>query len=102
MLEINRKTSFESFFTTAEYKIINRYLKEDSISEDSFVVPEVDTYDASGESMKLSGSIFNITDSKVVLAKNTFGKDIYSASGGTLACSASGFNLCCLAEGFLF
>ena len=93
MLEINRKTSFESFFTTAEYKIINRYLKEDSISEDSFVVPEVDTYDASGESMKLSGSIFNITDSKVVLAKNTFGKDIYSASGGTLACSASGFNL---------
>lgn len=93
MLDINKKTSFESFFTAAEYKVVNRYLKEDSISEDSFVVPEVDTYDAVGESRKLSGSTFNITGSNVVLAKNTLGKDIYSASGGTISCSVSGFNL---------
>lgn len=93
MRAINEKTNIESFFTSAEYKIINRYLKEDSIKEDSFVVPEVDTYDAAGESLKLSGSTFNITNSSVVLTKNTFGKDIYSASGGTISCSISGFNL---------
>ena len=93
MLEINQKTSLERFFTAAEYKIISRYLKEDSISEDSFVVPEVDTYDAAGESIKLNGAVFNITNSTVIQVQNTDGKNIYSASGGTITCSDAKFQL---------
>ena len=93
MLEINQETSLERFFTAAEYKIISRYLKEDSISEDSFVVPEVDTYDAAGESIKLNGAVFNITNSTVIQVQNTDGKNIYSASGGTITCSDAKFQL---------
>ena len=93
MVAINNKTALSAFFTEDEYKIINRYLKEDSVSEDSFVIPKVATYDTSGESVKVSGAIFNISRSEVIKVKNDFGKDIYSASGGVLECSTSGFVL---------
>lgn len=93
MVAINNKTVLSAFFTEDEYKIINRYLKEDSISEDSFVIPKVATYDTSGESVKVSGAIFNISRSEVIKVKNNFGKDIYSASGGVLECSTNGFVL---------
>lgn len=91
MVAINQKTALSAFFTEDEYKIVNRYLKEDSISEDSFVIPEVATYDAPDESAKVSGTIFNIVNAEVIKVKNTFGKDIYSASGGTIECSTDGF-----------
>ena len=93
MVAINNKTALSAFFTEDEYKIINRYLKEDSVSEDSFVIPKVATYDTSGESVKVSGAIFNISRSEVIKVKNDFGKDIYSASGGVLECSTNGFVL---------
>ena len=93
MVAINNKTALSAFFTEDEYKIINRYLKEDSVSEDSFVIPKVATYDTSGESVKVSGAIFNISRSEVIKVKNDFGKDIYSVSGGVLECSTSGFVL---------
>ena len=93
MVAINRKTALSAFFTEDEYKIVNRYLKEDSISEDSFVIPTVATYDTSSESVKISGAIFNVSRSEVVKVKNDFGKDIYSASGGVLECSTDGFVL---------
>lgn len=93
MVAINNKTALSAFFTKDEYKIINRYLKEDSVSEDSFVIPKVATYDTSGESVKVSGAIFNISRSEVIKVKNDFGKDIYSASGGVLECSTNGFVL---------
>lgn len=91
MVAINRKTTFSAFFTEDEYKIVNRYLKEDSISEDSFVISEVATYDAPNESAKVSGTIFNISNAEVIKVKNSFGKDIYSASGGTIECATDGF-----------
>lgn len=93
MVAINNKTTLSAFFTEDEYKIINRYLKEDSVSEDSFVIPKVATYDTSGESVKVSGAIFNISRSEVIKVKNDFGKDIYSASGGVLECSTNDFVL---------
>lgn len=93
MLDINKKTNIKRFFTENEYKILNRYMKEEAVSEDSFVVPKVDTYDAAGESVKLSGAIFNITNATVTKVANQFGKDIYSVSGGTISCSTSGFVL---------
>ena len=45
MQAINEKTKLSAFFTEDEYKIIDRYLKEDSISEDSFVAIEVDSFE---------------------------------------------------------
>ena len=93
MVEINRRTRIKGFFTDSEYKIIDRYLKEDSIAEESFVVSTADTYDTAGESFKLSGSIFNITNSAVTKVVNQFSKDIYSMVGGTIACSTDGFTL---------
>lgn len=40
-------------------------MKEDSISEDSFVAIEVDSFDSAGESIPATGSIFNIMDATV-------------------------------------
>lgn len=93
MVAINERTHISKFFTEDEYKIINRYMKEDSVSEDSFVIPEVANFDAAGESITLSSAIFNIGDAKVTMTENFEGKDIYSISGGTIACSTSGFVL---------
>jgi len=93
MQSINQKTKLSAFFTEDEYKIVDRYLKEDSISEDSFVAIEVDAFDSAGESTKVSGTIFNLTNSIITMSENELGKDIYSASGGRIECSTSGFVL---------
>lgn len=93
MQAINEITKLSAFFTENEYKVIDRYLKEDSISEDSFVAIEVDSFDSAGESIPASGSIFNITDATVTKVVNETGKDIYSIVGGHIGCSTSGFVL---------
>lgn len=93
MQAINEKTKLSAFFTEDEYKIIDRYLKEDSISEDSFVAIEVDSFDSAGESIPATGSIFNIMDATVTKVTNEAGKDIYSIVGGKIGCSTSGFVL---------
>lgn len=93
MQSINQKTKLTAFFTEDEYKIVDRYLKEDSISEDSFVAIEVDAFDSAGESTKVSGTIFNLTNSIITMSENELGKDIYSVSGGRIECSTSGFVL---------
>lgn len=93
MQGINEKTKLSAFFTENEYKIIDRYLKEDSISEDSFVAIEVDAFDSAGESQKVSSAIFNATRSTISMVENSNGKEIYSISGGRLECSTTGFVL---------
>ena len=93
MSEINNKTHIKSFFTEAEYMVISRYLKEDSVAEDSFVIATADTYDNAGESIKLNGSIFNIINSAITKIENQFSKDIYSSVGGNITCSTTGFVL---------
>lgn len=93
MQAINENTKLSAFFTENEYKIIDRYLKEDSISEDSFVAIEVDSFDSAGESIPATGSIFNIMDATVSKVTNEAGKDIYSIVGGKIGCSTSGFVL---------
>lgn len=93
MVAINERTDIKNFFTEDQYKVINRYLKEDTITEESFVVPEVDTFDATDESVRLNGSIFNITRADVIKVENSFEKDIYSISGGMIACASSDFDL---------
>ena len=93
MVDINNRTHIKSFFTADEYKILNRYFKEATIAENSFVVSTVDTYDAAGESVRLDGSIFNVTNSRVTKVVNQLDKDIYSMVGGRIACSTSGLVL---------
>lgn len=93
MRDINEKTKLSAFFTEDEYKIVDRYLKEDSISEDSFVSIEVDAYDSAGESTRVSGATFSMSNAVVTMTENEMGKDIYSISGGRIECSYSGFRL---------
>ena len=38
--DINERTRFESFFTEDEYLYIDRFIKDDAVSESSFVVQE--------------------------------------------------------------
>ena len=93
MIDINNKTRLSSFFTITEYKIIDRYLKENSITEDSFVAIEVDSFDSAGESLSVSNIIFNIENSFITMSKNEFGKEIYSISGGNIKCETSNLNI---------
>ena len=93
MQDINEKTKLSAFFTEDEYKVVDRYLKEDSISEDSFVSIEVDAYDSPGESTRISGATFSMSNAVVTMTENELGKDIYSISGGRIECSYSGFRL---------
>jgi len=93
MKQINQICDIKSFFTDAEYKIIDRYIKEDSLTEDSFVSIDVDTFASVGETKQLNGTIFNISNSHIELTEDESQKKTYSITGGVFECAMNGFAL---------
>lgn len=80
--EINNKTRFESFFTRDEYLLIDHYIKDDAVSESSFVAQEAASYsddDVGNVVQNKPISFDGATISKVTHAQ---GKDIYDIRGG--------------------
>lgn len=82
---IRNTCSFEKYFTEDELLQLDKYIKDDEISESSFVAVETDTYanESVGTELPATTAI-SVLDSNVTMVTNTFGKDIYSMSGGTL------------------
>jgi hypothetical protein len=65
MSDINDATNIESFFTEAEWKVVNRLIKEDAIQESSFYANTVSNYDYTAMTDTLSSVTFSITNSVV-------------------------------------
>lgn len=82
MAEINKTTDFQSYFTANQYKQIDRYIKDDSVSESSFVVQYAQSY-SDDFGCDLAGKTIVVEDTTVTSTSST-SKTIYSLKGGTL------------------
>lgn len=80
--EINERTRFESFFTEDEYLYIDRFIKDDAVSESSFVVQESASYTDDDIGNSIQNKSISFSDATVSKVTNAQGKDIYNIKGG--------------------
>lgn len=82
LAEINKKTKFESFFTRDEYLQLDRYIKDDAVSESSFVVQTTDSYTDEDVGNSISNKKISISGASISKVTNAQKKDIYDIKGG--------------------
>ena len=85
--DINKLVRFESYFTNAEFLILDRYIKDDALSESSFVAEETQSYTDDDIGNPLSNATLSVNDAKITWVTNNSKKDIYDIKGGRLSCS---------------
>lgn len=83
LAEINKKVRFQSFFTEAEHLLLDRYIRDDSVSESSFVAQEVASYSDEDKGSKIVNMQFDIRSAEITRVTNSSNKDIYDITGGT-------------------
>lgn len=84
MTSINKQLSFEGYFTDAEREVLSPFMIEASLSDETFVVTDIDTA-ASGAVSTVSGSV-DVSGSDITRVDLTsFGKTMYAIAGGTLS-----------------
>lgn len=79
--EITEQLSISKYFSAAEQKILNLYLIEGEVAEETFVATDVDT-SASGAMSALQGKV-TLTESDIARASLN-GKNMYAIAGGSL------------------
>jgi len=84
LAEINKLTKFETFFTKAEYLQLDRYIKDDAVSESSFVVQETDSYADEDVGNSISNKRISVAGASISKVTNSQGKDIYDIKGGRI------------------
>jgi hypothetical protein len=84
LITIQISASFANFFTADELIILDRYIKEDSIEDSSFVISTVDSYAGTGESNTLLNSEFSFSGGVITEILGVAGKRLFSIKGGTL------------------
>lgn len=82
LVEINKLTKFESFFTKEEYLQLDRYIKDDSVSESSFVVQTTDSYTDEDVGNSIANKRISISGASISKVTNAQKKDIYDIKGG--------------------
>ena len=82
LADINSRTKFESFFTREEYLQIDRYIKDDSVSESSFVVQVADSYTDDDAGNSISNKTVSILGANISKVTNSQEKDVYDIKGG--------------------
>ena len=84
LIAIQKRVAFDKFFTQDELIIIDRYFKEESIEESSFVVAEVDSYSDSDISNSISNVRVSFTNTKFAKVTTDSGKVMYTVDGGNI------------------
>lgn len=82
LAEINKLTKFESFFTKEEYLHLDRYIKDDAVSESSFVIQTTDSYTDEDVGNNIANKKISISGASISKVTNAQKKDIYDISGG--------------------
>lgn len=80
---ITNTCSFEKYFTSAELLQLDRYIKDDEISESSFVATTTATYSDPGVGQDLSGASFSLSDATITNVAGA-STNIYDCKGGTI------------------
>lgn len=82
LAEINKTVRFQSYFTESESLLLDRYIRDDSVSESSFVAQEVASYSEPDNGNSISNMEISIDTAKINHVKSATGKDIFDISGG--------------------
>lgn len=82
LVEINKLTKFESFFTKEEYLQLDRYIKDDAVSESSFVVQTTESYTDEDVGNSIANKKISISGASISKVTNAQKKDIYDIKGG--------------------
>ena len=93
LIAIQKSVAFDKFFTHDELIIIDRYFKEESIEESSFVVSEVDSYSDSDISNAISNVKVSFANTKFTKVVTDNGKVMYTVDGGTLTIASDAVTL---------
>ena len=78
---INDELAFTKFFTEEEQKVLNHYLIENEVTEETFVATDVDI-SVSGVTSTISGSV-NVSGAEIERV-NLSGKQMHTIAGGVL------------------
>ena len=76
LVAINKTVSFKGAFTDAEYLLLDRYIKDDSVSESSFVAETTSSYEDGNVGMTVDGQTVSITGATITYVKHAQDKDI--------------------------
>ena len=90
---INQSLAFSKHFTASELLVIDRYTKEDAVTDSSFVVPTVNTYDKENDTGDFTAATAAITQCELTKVSHSTAKDIYSIVGGSISCTVDGKTL---------
>ena len=82
MTAINKQLSFEGYFTAAEREVLSPFMIEASLSDETFVVTDIDTT-AGGAVSTVSGSVSVAKSNITKVELMSFGKTMYAIAGGT-------------------
>lgn len=83
---INGSVAFDRFFTKNELVLLDRYIKEDSIEETSFVEAAVQTFNSPDRTDGLSNTIISVAGAKLTKINHAYaaGKALFSMTSGRL------------------
>lgn len=87
---INKRTAFDSFFTSDELKILDRYFRCGSLTDSTFVATSTDAYAVDTKTISGISAIFNL-ENLTSMTQAPYGNDMtfYIIRGGSIGASTS-------------
>ena len=93
LVGIQRRVAFDNFFTPSELVILDRYFKEESIEETTFVISEVKSYSDSDISNDISNLQVTFENCTLTKINTDSGKIIYAIDTGDVSLRSNGIEL---------
>lgn len=86
MKSINEACTFENHFTAEQLKIIDRYIKDDDVTESTFVATTVDSVNNVNESDPLAkGSVITITNANIYYGSDASSMVLRNVQSGSIS-----------------
>ena len=91
LITINEATAWSAYgITPSEEITLSRYIKEDAITDSTFVAPTVDSYKVEGDSYPNANVSIQVRGAVITGSTLSNGRVVYSARGGTVSVTVNG------------
>lgn len=84
---ITEACSFENYFNDSEYRLLDRYIKDGEITESSFVVAEVSSYENEGNGKSFGSISVSFSNCTITHITTAGGSRMYDIKGGEIEIS---------------
>lgn len=84
---ITETCSFENYFNDSEYRLLDRYIKDGEITESSFVVAEVSSYENEGNGKSVGSISVSFSNCTITHITTAGGSMMYDIKGGEIEIS---------------